>query len=662
MNCKEIQEIIELYIAGEIDLQKKNAVESHIATCKTCFEIANNSRNFLQKLEKDMEMLLYKPNKSSQDEMGAVYAIEGHIRRKENWQTAKKSKLPFLSAAAAILLVLATALLLFIPSNVEYIAQTGDRQIKKNEVVASSSAPILVTMDSKDIEIKPNSLVKFLDNHEIELNKGSVNVDVKKISKFSVKTNIGTATVQGTKFEVLLSDKMTVRVFVGTVRVHNSHGSIEVTENEVAIVEEKSKPKKDKLEELKMLIAKLNEIGYDQKILKLVRQESNSSETIKPLLTEIKRAINEEKDLIKEKLQSITAALEQGKWTKISNAPIDGRTKCTALPIGDRFIIWGGYNDESKKMYKDGAIYDISKNSWFKMANCPIEPRVNHSAAIADNKLFIWGGCNDKREYFNDGAVYNISDDSWTKINPCPLGARILSSAAAFGNKLLVWGGIKEKNNKYTNDGALYDITNNTWTTTGTCPIIPRKNYVAVSSGSKFLVWGGTKGDGGEINYADGAVYDISNDSWKKMNSSPLIARSNHVAAVIKDKLLIWGGQGAQYGPVNYYDGAIYDITSDKWTKMKEIHLEDNGNYMPYFFGNNLVVWDARKINNGAVYDMTNNSWTRIKPMTGGNNTGRSFLTLVPTQDKLIIWGGSSNYKFHNDGEIYELPLFTPTE
>ncbi len=62
MTCREVQELIDLYLVNEIDPRKKINLRSHLAACEDCRKAKSETKKFVLQLVKDVKNLPLKVN------------------------------------------------------------------------------------------------------------------------------------------------------------------------------------------------------------------------------------------------------------------------------------------------------------------------------------------------------------------------------------------------------------------------------------------------------------------------------------------------------------------------------------------------------------------------------------------------------------------------
>jgi N-acetylneuraminic acid mutarotase len=164
-------------------------------------------------------------------------------------------------------------------------------------------------------------------------------------------------------------------------------------------------------------------------------------------------------------------------WTGLNRASApDNRFDYSSVWTGKEMIIWGGENcvdpDGCIYWYNDGGAYNAATNLWRSLPAAPLEPRSKHSAIWTGTDMLIWGGGAWYVDYsFNDGARYSPMTNSWAVMTPSPLAAGDYT-AVWTGSQMLLWG-VGDGTKTY-GDGAVYtppaphDTPTPTWTPTMT--------------------------------------------------------------------------------------------------------------------------------------------------------------------------------------------------
>lgn len=173
-----------------------------------------------------------------------------------------------------------------------------------------------------------------------------------------------------------------------------------------------------------------------------------------------------------------------------------------------------------------------------------------------------------------------------------------------------------------------------------------RHRHSAVFTGSKMIIYGGIT-DGPRPDYALAAEYDPVTDTWTELPAGPVGWRTNHFAAWIGDRMLVWGGWGFRDDGTLFRSGkgALYDPATRSWTPI--------ATSMVAWRQGSAVVWSsstgqliALGGNSGdspyfedypLVYDRATDSWAfrRSTPLIARAEAGG-----IWTGDKFVYFGG----------------------
>lgn len=181
----------------------------------------------------------------------------------------------------------------------------------------------------------------------------------------------------------------------------------------------------------------------------------------------------------------------------------DGHSACV---VGDRMIIFGGFEEEFQRFSQESFAFDFKTKRWSEIKSWGVAPawRDFHTATTIGNRMYIFGGRSDQlgqfhsnREIYFDKLKYlDLTDNSWHEpetYGDKPTGRRS-HSAWQYNGKLYVFGGYSGATSEHFNDLHQFDPVTSVWTKVsphGNCPV-PRRRQCCVMKGDKMYLFGGT--------------------------------------------------------------------------------------------------------------------------------------------------------------------------
>ena len=199
------------------------------------------------------------------------------------------------------------------------------------------------------------------------------------------------------------------------------------------------------------------------------------------------------------------------------------------------------------------------------------------------------------------------------------------------GNELFVWGGsatgIAGSSATYL-DGATYDPSTDTWKklpdTSFTSGLRPDMVY----GDGKVLIWGGHE------NVNDGVLFDLCTGTWEPIPAAPIVGRVLDVAAwsTTTHEMVVWGGvrsSAAKSGSIGTMrDGAAYSPATHTWRTIAPSVLGAT-DYSGVWTGTKLTMAFGGGNHGGgsnqqaATYDPATDLWTMLStpPATARQHT-----------------------------------------
>jgi hypothetical protein len=200
------------------------------------------------------------------------------------------------------------------------------------------------------------------------------------------------------------------------------------------------------------------------------------------------------------------------------------------------------------------------------------------------------------------------------------------------GKELIVWGGETDAHyGTLIGAGAAYDPKTNRWTVLRQAPITARTGQASVWTGTEMIVWGGYDGTGpSAVAVGDGAAYNPSTNTWRRVPTGPLPASANaqavwtgHEAVVIST----WANDGSPgTASTNQADVAAYDPSKNSWRSLPTI---------PSTRGHDLFEVQAVATGGRVVAFAT---WSHVEHPTPSVMTGTSGVDTYSLEPAAPAW------------------------
>jgi len=336
-------------------------------------------------------------------------------------------------------------------------------------------------------------------------------------------------------------------------------------------------------------------------------------------------------------------------WTAFGGAPLQARSRNTAVWTGTQMIIWGGVHRDmtmqgqpTDTYFNSGDRYNPSNNTWTATRLDATTPplRSNHSAVWTGNEMIIWGGeyASNGTQYRADGKRYSPGTDTWISMAGGPQG-RSQHGAVWTGSEMIVWGGIGYGGTLTT--GGRFNPSSNSWIPTAVEPVY---NGTAIWTGSEMIVWGSSSAV--PTGKAPAGLYSPATDSWRTGSAvSAPEGRSYHQAVWTGTEMIVWGGYQLS-------TGGRYNPTLDSWMPTKNDAStpisRQSGYPVAVWTGSQMLLWGGFCTITGpcagARYDPATNTWTPMRSDATAPEQRRGH-TGIWTGQELIIYGGENVYR-----------------
>ncbi|HLL64748.1 MAG TPA: hypothetical protein VK453_03260 [Micromonosporaceae bacterium] len=215
-----------------------------------------------------------------------------------------------------------------------------------------------------------------------------------------------------------------------------------------------------------------------------------------------------------------------------------------------------------------------------------------------------------------------------------PLAARQDVSAVWTGSQFLVWGGrsVTEDAMNYHADGASYDPTAKTWRKLPASPLSARAGHQAIWTGTEMIVWGG-RGTSPEFPDRDGAAYHPGTGRWRTIASNPRDGREWGKPLRVAGKVVIVGGQGSRDRSAGD-TVLVYDPATDRWSQFPATHRVHDAVGTPR---GTLILAQVDDANHLYLQEVTLAGVARTGPARAPEPFPVSWLGLAISDDTLML-------------------------
>lgn len=346
-------------------------------------------------------------------------------------------------------------------------------------------------------------------------------------------------------------------------------------------------------------------------------------------------------------------------WSSMSSAPIGGRTSHTMVWNGSQLMVWSGWDNQHEvEGLFDGAMYDPESDEWKTIRRAQGPARYRPATAWTGREFLFFGG-GAYEGTVGGGAAYRPDTDRWRLLPDGPQGESG-TAHAWIGDRFLAWGGGSGYAEfKFSAAGGMFDPETNDWDPIAKAPIAGRHAPAFAWSGTELLVWGGsgeavTEKDGSSHSrlFTDGAAYNPTSNTWRKLPESPLAGRYGEHSFWTGSEMLIVGGHtfatDGSGRDLPLREAGAFDPRTGRWRTFPW-RAGDREAYSVVWTGRELLVWGGRApasaepgtqqhaTDAGLAIDPADGSTRRLPEAPLAARYGHA---AAWTGDRMVIWGG----------------------
>lgn len=326
-------------------------------------------------------------------------------------------------------------------------------------------------------------------------------------------------------------------------------------------------------------------------------------------------------------------------WHPMADAPISPRFQALSIAMGDRVLVWGGYDDDT---LVDGAVYDAGRDRWTKVSASPFASGDAIGAWTGREAIMVSG----QSGAAVAAAAYDPESNAWRTLAAPPLanGASAMNHAVWTGTELVVVGVADEGDSVGTvNQVAIYDPAEDRWRT-GSRPSGPLPDFGdAVWTGTEVAVVGHVNGSGRSVGNDTLQVYDPATDRWREIPWMLDGVRTRMTVAWTGSRLFVGGGSSLG---VRRRDAALVNLATGTWDPVPEAPVDFDGNSR---FGE---IWTGTVVltlngegDRPVTFDPATGAW-HVGPESGeGFRRDEVSWAWVESRRAVVVWSGglSSN-------------------
>lgn len=199
-------------------------------------------------------------------------------------------------------------------------------------------------------------------------------------------------------------------------------------------------------------------------------------------------------------------------------------------------------------------------------------------------------------------------------------------------------------------DGAAYDPTTDSWRKLRPAPIEEGEAHRAVWTGREMILW--VTGDTAALL---GVAYDPAANTWRNIPPHPFGDAFAYATVWTGKEMVI--AAGIDYSGKRPPQGAAYDPAADTWRKLPDSSLAPPDWTNGVWAGGEMVVWGGGGAcegcppwSGGFAHDPESGSWRKL-PQAPIEE--RADFQATWTGRELIVWGGQAGPYGRADGAAY---------
>lgn len=315
----------------------------------------------------------------------------------------------------------------------------------------------------------------------------------------------------------------------------------------------------------------------------------------------------------------VYASIEISEWNFGPRMLLDGRSSWpVSFQVNGKIYLIGGVSQYSTNVHRSYLIeiYDIETGKWSKALEGETIPLPSNmpDAVLVKNKIYLIGGWGNQSSntYYDVAHIYDIDKGTLSVTSKIPAG--VAASRSAYNpddNKIYTVSGYATGSGSAICRLFIYDISKDKWSE-GPRVQNDRHGHTVTYHAGKIYLFGGYVNSGGWRYYNCLDIYNIKESKWTTVRTT--LARANHTATLVEDKIYFTGGETKYNTSTNAV--SIFDTKTGKFSDGSPLHVARSEHNAINVDGKIIVTGGnfAQRQTPSEIYDISTDTWSTGAP------------------------------------------------
>ena len=265
-------------------------------------------------------------------------------------------------------------------------------------------------------------------------------------------------------------------------------------------------------------------------------------------------------------------SLATGKWTPLQ--PMRNRREAASSVVhNNQIFVVGGFDGRWVKSMENISLNAVQGDQSIPWENVPTElpgQSAGQCSVVYNGRLIVIGGYDANRFTYSDSITeISLVPPYTSKLLATMQQRRWYHGVAIFGDKILILGGRKIYRSGSDFGNVMYDITKNECQELAPLPY-PVSDMATVKWGDdSVIIMGGVDSDNKALNKV--LMYNIKTQK-SRMLPDMKYKRTGCVAAVVRDTVIVMGGQDEKGNILKSVESFRFDTCSYTWQELPHMH------------------------------------------------------------------------------------------